>query len=155
MPNIPRKLVDKYTGPYHIIQRVGKLAYELEIPHKWKQHPVFNVTLLRKEKTSTLPGRSNEEPPPLEVDGEEEYEVADILDSRRWGRGHKLQYLVQWKGYGPEHNSWEAEEDLVHADSLVQAFHKRHPKHQEKAPRLRTLWDIATVPERLGVSRSI
>ena len=45
-------------------------------------------------------------PPPLEIiDGEEEYEVDEILDSRIYRK--KLQYLVKWKGYGHGDNTWE------------------------------------------------
>uniref|UniRef100_A0A8D0E9M8 Chromo domain-containing protein n=1 Tax=Salvator merianae TaxID=96440 RepID=A0A8D0E9M8_SALMN len=53
-----------------------------------------------------------------------EYEVAQILDSRRYqGR---LQYLVDWKGYGPEERSWENAAD-VHAPDLVRHFHDQYP----------------------------
>ena len=37
-------------------------------------------------------------PPPV-IDGKEEYEVETIVDSRRFGWGCQLQYLVHWKGY--------------------------------------------------------
>ena len=38
-------------------------------------------------------------PPPDLIDGEEEYEIEEILQSRKNGRGCKVQYLVKWKGY--------------------------------------------------------
>ncbi|KAM4702986.1 5-hydroxytryptamine receptor 3B [Rhinophrynus dorsalis] len=44
------------------------------------------------------------QPGPIQVEDHEEYEIQNILDSRRV-RGH-LQYLVHWKGYGPEERSW-------------------------------------------------
>jgi len=37
-----------------------------------------------------------------------------------------LQYLVKWKGYGYEENSWENAED-VHAPALVACFHCENP----------------------------
>ena len=43
------------------------------------------------------------------------YDVELIIDHRyvRNGRGpYKLQYLVKWEGYGPEHGSWEPEVNL-------------------------------------------
>jgi hypothetical protein len=41
-------------------------------------------------------------PPPTLVDGEEEYEVKEILDSRMCY--NCLEYLVKWKGYKKSHN---------------------------------------------------
>ena len=54
------------------------------------------------------------QPPPLpEIkDREEEWVVEEILDSRVVNRN--LRYLVKWEGFGVEHNSWEAWDD-VHA----------------------------------------
>ncbi|XP_066430844.1 vomeronasal type-2 receptor 26-like [Eleutherodactylus coqui] len=50
------------------------------------------------------------------VRGEVEYEVQEILDSHlRWGT---LQYLVAWKGFGPEDHSWVAARE-VHTPVLI------------------------------------
>ena len=38
----------------------------------------------------------------------------------------KLRYLVKWEGFGIEHNSWEAWDD-IHAPDLVADFHWKHP----------------------------
>ena len=97
-------------------------------------HPVFHVSLLTPHARSELPDRHPPEPALLEVEGEEEYEVEEVLDSRRYGRWKKLQYLVHWKGWGPEHNSWEAAEDLVHAPDAVCDFYAKFPN----APKART-----------------
>ena len=43
------KLSPRYVGPYNIFKRIGKVAYELELPAKLAVvHPVFNISLLRK-----------------------------------------------------------------------------------------------------------
>ena len=43
------KLAPRYVGPYRICQRVGKLAYELELPEELTRvHPVFHVSQLCK-----------------------------------------------------------------------------------------------------------
>ncbi|CAJ0968324.1 unnamed protein product [Ranitomeya imitator] len=63
-------------------------------------------------------------PAPVLVEGELEYVVEKILDSRISRR--KLQYLVKWKGYGQEDNSWVFASD-VHAADLVRAFHLAPP----------------------------
>ena len=43
------KLSPRYVGPYEILQRVGKVAYELEFPAELASvHPVFHVSMLNK-----------------------------------------------------------------------------------------------------------
>ncbi|MFN7685988.1 MAG: chromo domain-containing protein [Oligoflexia bacterium] len=88
-------------------------------------HPVFHVSLLEKYFANKLPGRVVPPPPPLVVDGSEEFEVEKILDSRMF-RG-RLQYLVKWKGYSVKDNTWQSPDDCSNAPDLVAAFHASHP----------------------------
>ena len=126
-PGLSRKLVDRYAGPYPVKRKVGNLAYELKLPKDIVLHPVFHVSLLLPHKESRLPGRHPPEPASIEVEGEEEYEVEEVLESRRYGRWKKLQYLVHWKGWGPEHDSWEDAKDLSNAPKVLDKFHSTHP----------------------------
>jgi len=89
-------------------------------------HPVFNVVKLTPAPPDPIVGRRRTPPPPPElIDGEEEYIVEEILDSRMFRR--KLQYLVKWEGYGIENNSWEYWDNLGNAAEVVADFHARHP----------------------------
>ena len=38
----------KFYGPYHIIQRIGEVAYKLVVPTQLKIHPIFHVSCLKK-----------------------------------------------------------------------------------------------------------
>ena len=88
-------------------------------------HLVFNVVKLTPAPTDPIVGRHPPpQPPPVLVDGEEEYEVEEILDSKMF-RG-KLRYKIKWKGYGPEHNNWEYATE-VHAPELVADFYCKNP----------------------------
>ena len=63
-----------------------------------KIHPVFHVCMLiPPSQLPDVPQRNPEPPPPVQVHGQEEFVVEQILNSRHY-RG-KLQYLVSWKGY--------------------------------------------------------
>ena len=43
------KLSPHYVGPYEIMQRVGKVSYELKLPNELASvHPVFHVSMLKK-----------------------------------------------------------------------------------------------------------
>jgi hypothetical protein len=63
-------------------------------------------------------------PPPTLVDGEEEYEVEAILDSRM--RYNRLEYLAKWKGYDKSYNQWEVHTQ-VHAKPKIAQFHRKYP----------------------------
>jgi Chromo (CHRromatin Organisation MOdifier) domain len=58
--------------------------------------------------------------------GEEEYEVEQVLNSRRFGHAKKLQYLLRWKGYSRAHNSWQDASE-IHTPDLVKEYHQRKP----------------------------
>ena len=121
-----RKLSHQRLGPFPINSQVGNGAYRLRLPLLMSRlHPVFNVVKLSLAPPDPIPGRQTSPPPlPEIVDGEEEWMVEEILDSRMVNR--KLCYLVKWEGFGVEHNSWEPW-DNVHALELVADFYQRHP----------------------------
>ena len=121
-----KKLSHRWLGPFPVEQKVGNGAYRLHLPAAMKRvHPVFNVVKLTLALEDPIVGRHAPPPPLLEiVDGEEEWVVKEILDSKVINR--KLCYLVKWKDFGVEHNSWEPW-DNVHAPDLVADFYRRHP----------------------------
>ncbi|GAW05911.1 reverse transcriptase-R -integrase [Lentinula edodes] len=64
-------------------------------------HPVFHVSQLEPVTPNPFPNRTQSPPPPIEVDGEEEYNIAEILDSkldRRYKRC-PLRYYIRWAGF--------------------------------------------------------
>jgi hypothetical protein len=118
------KLDSKKLGPFKIVEQVGTRSFRLELPQSMSRlHPVFHVSLLEPFRANDIPGRVAPPPPPIEIDGEAEYEVEAILDSRI--RRSKLTYLVEWKGY--EDHTWEPPENVEHAADLVTEFHTRYP----------------------------
>jgi len=64
-------------------------------------------------------------PGPVNMEGHPEYEVKEILSARKQGRG--IQYLVKWKDYGNEENTWEPCHHLDHAPDLIQEFYQKYP----------------------------
>jgi hypothetical protein len=60
---------------------------------------MFHANLLMPYKETELHGPNFTRPPPDLIDGEPEYEVEKILDTQPRGRGHKMHFLVKWKGY--------------------------------------------------------
>jgi hypothetical protein len=123
---LSKKLSHQQLGPYVVERQVAKNAYRLRLPKSMSRlHPVFNIVKLTPAPADPIPGRHPKPPPPPElVDGEEEYEVEEILDSKMF-RGW-LRFLIKWKGYGREHNSWEYAME-VHARKQVADFYQKHP----------------------------
>jgi hypothetical protein len=121
-----RKLSHRRLGPFPILKKVGNGAYKLRLPPSMSRlHPVFNVVKLTPAPVDPIDGRRPHPPPlPEIVDGEEEWIVEEILDSKMMNR--KLRYLVKWEGFGVEHNSWEPW-DNVHAQERIADFYRKHP----------------------------
>jgi Integrase zinc binding domain len=92
-----RKLVPKRYGPYKIKDKIGTIAYRLDLPSSMKIHDVFHVNLLFPYKETEAYGSAYMRPPPDLISNEEEYEVEFIRDARHKRRGQGLQYLVHWK----------------------------------------------------------
>ncbi|KAL0199986.1 hypothetical protein M9458_003173, partial [Cirrhinus mrigala] len=140
-----RTLSPRYVGPFKIIKQITPVAFRLELPAHNLVSPTFHVSLFKPAVDPGGEGDQDEaapaETPSLITEGEDIYQVNQILDSRR--RGGVLQYLVDWEGYGPEEQSWVNSKDILDPQ-LTAAFHQEHPGKPAPRPRGR--------PRRRGVA---
>jgi hypothetical protein len=94
-----------------------------------KCHNIHHISLLEPAGNDLYPGQCPNTPPPFEIDGEEEYFIEAILDSRIHRR--KLQYLVKWIGY--DMPDWEPAK--LHSQSeAVDRFHEKYPNKHGPLP---------------------
>ncbi|KAK3547941.1 hypothetical protein QTP70_001326 [Hemibagrus guttatus] len=123
-----RKLSPRFIGPFTIVRQVNPVTYRLQRPPEYKIHPVFHVSLLKPHHPSVLPstepGKAEEAPLPLLMDDGTAYLVKEILDSQC--HGGRLEYLVDWEGYGPKERSWVPRNDILDP-GLLEDFHANHP----------------------------
>ena len=125
-PDGNTKFQGRYIGPLKIIERIGKVAYKLDLPLSMNQHPVFHVSLLCKNKprpehmmpneTWSLSDENND------GDVSPTYEVDYIMDST--GTGNNERFLVKWKGFPEADATWEPEENLSGSLKTLRAFRR-------------------------------
>uniref|UniRef100_A0A3P9IIZ6 Gypsy retrotransposon integrase-like protein 1 n=1 Tax=Oryzias latipes TaxID=8090 RepID=A0A3P9IIZ6_ORYLA len=99
-----RKMQPRFIGPFTISRIINPVAVRLDLPRSMKVHPVFHVSKLKPVRNSPLQPDPTPPPAPRMVGGGPVYTVREILASRGVGRG--IQYLIDWKGYGPADRQW-------------------------------------------------
>ena len=75
-------------------------------------------------------GQRKETPQPVVIEGEEEWEVKKILN-KRTVRG-KEKFLVQWKGFTSEVDTWEGRENLTNEKKALKDFEKEYGRDIEE-----------------------
>ena len=131
------KIGQQFAGPFRVIEKIGKLAYRLELPPTIKIHNIISVAHLEPATNPTDDpySRARQESPPILVDGQEKWEIERILRKRvtRRGRGHRTEYLVRWVGYGPQDDTWISERNLGNAREILRDFNERENRDQDAA----------------------
>ncbi|XP_050227663.1 uncharacterized protein LOC126677201 [Mercurialis annua] len=108
------KLSPRYVGPYEIIDRIGAVAYKLDLPPDMSQvHPVFHISMLRKyiaDPSHVI------QPQTVEVNEELSYEEqpVEIVDTQlRKLRTKEIPMVkVLWRNHSVEECTWETEMDM-------------------------------------------
>ena len=114
----PSKKLDALHRKFTVTKVIGSHVLELDVPTGI--YPRFHVDLLRRAAKDPLPGQKQVDfqPPPIQVDGEDEWEVQEILCARtkKRGRGSVREALVRWTGYADP--TWEPIESLSDVEAL-------------------------------------
>ena len=104
-----KKLQQQFVGPFTIIKRMRRLAYELTIPDSWKIHNVISVTHLESAyaKNNSYHWAQPHHPSAIMAAGDTtpEWEVEKLVD-KDIRLNETIKYLIRWLGYGPEFNKW-------------------------------------------------
>ncbi|XP_070011738.1 uncharacterized protein [Nicotiana sylvestris] len=108
------KLSPRYVGPYQIVQRIGRVAYKLDLPPELEAiHPVFHISMLGKflgDPSCISPIEV------IEISENLSYEEihVDILDRqiRKLRTKEVASVKVLWRSNHVEEMTWEAEEDM-------------------------------------------
>jgi len=126
------KLTERFVGPYKIKAIISSNVVELELPATVKIHPVVNISRIRRY-VDQVKGQRKEAPQPVIVEGEEEWEVEKILNKKRI-RG-KDKYLVRWKGFTAEGDTWESRENLQNAGDSLREFEEEYGRDEKEVKR--------------------
>ena len=138
-------------GPFRVLERIGRLAYRLNIPEDWKIYDIFTIAQLEpcldpSEDPFKWPRPAK--PGPILADRDDtppEWELDRILDKRvvPRGRGVSTEYLLRWQGWGSEWDRWINVKNM-NADELI-AEYEQHAAQKPVRKRGRPRKDACTL----------
>ncbi|PXF41474.1 hypothetical protein BWQ96_08809 [Gracilariopsis chorda] len=118
--DLPQKWRPKFVGPLRILEKIGPVAYRLELPPDMKKaHNVFNVDRIRRYTTDDTTAYVNVF---VDAKGGIEQEVKAILRHR--GPKTRRQFLVHFVEETPNAALWHTRTDLKHCQDLVYEYEK-------------------------------
>ena len=118
------KLDYKKLSLFPIKKKILTSNYELSLPDEMHAHPIFHISLLEPAPKDTIVIT-----PRLDIEVyEEDYEPEKIIYKKRIDGETK--YLVKWKGYNNEDNTWEPARHLKKSQRLLRQFHQELRRKQ-------------------------
>jgi hypothetical protein len=109
-----QKLVQRGIGPFRISEKINDTVFRIEIPPKYRMHPIINQEHLTRYHRHNS-GLGGDVLPEMRPTAQEEvYEVERIVGHKKTGK-KGISYRVWWKGYGPEDDTYESEFNLRNA----------------------------------------
>ncbi len=119
------KLTQKGIGPFKIQEVVNPKVFKLRMSSLYPGSPVFNIDHLRIYRPSPSDWPEQTLMPETRVGNEKREEGVEEIVGHRY-RGGKLEFLVQWEGYGPQFDLWSSQGHVTNAPELVQAYKKEN-----------------------------
>ena len=117
-----KKLIERYVGPYTIEEVVSSNAVKLQLPSSMRIHLIVNINWIVQYREQ-VKGQKKEEGKPVEIEGVKEWEVEKILNKKKIREVEK--YLVWWKGFIVEGDTWKKLENLKNAGEALEEFEGR------------------------------
>ena len=112
------KLKTRFVGPFKIVEQISPAAFRLAMPHFFRGHNVFHVSVLKpyKQMDKRFPLRAaSSKPPPLYYQGGDAFWEVEKVTAMRGPKNKRL-YRVKWKGDYPD--TWEPLEHIQHTDAF-------------------------------------
>jgi hypothetical protein len=106
------KLSPRFYGPFQVTQRIGAVAYKLNLPPTSLIYPIFHVSNLKKKlgnQTASLPHL-----PQLTAEGTLalEPEIALARHLKKKGDKARAEILILWTGTTAQDATWEDLDEL-------------------------------------------
>ncbi|GKB37833.1 retrotransposable element Tf2 [Tanacetum coccineum] len=102
-----------YLRPFKIVQKIGQVAYKLELPDYSQLHNVVHVSQLKRCRHPS-PNQQMRSLPPCDNTGLFIVEPIAVLDRRLARRGNEAEVyvLVQWANGSEDEATWEPTSEL-------------------------------------------
>jgi hypothetical protein len=115
------KLSPNYYGPYKVLQKIGTMAYKLELSSSSLVHPVFHVSCLKKVIDDKIPVQTIF--PKLDKEGKIILEPESITDTIiLQPRNRSIsEYLIKWRKLPAEDSTWEDESFIQKHSKLLKS----------------------------------
>ena len=111
-----RKFVDRFVGPFIVVECIGNMAYCLDLSCSAALrgvHDVFYVLLLCGWLTNGV----HADVPSIKIDGKAEYKVSEIKGHRE--HQGEMQYLTLFVGFERSDDMWLSTAQVEHAPVLL------------------------------------
>jgi hypothetical protein len=134
-----KKLTHLWKGPYVVINKFpNQINYEVQLLRSPKEKLVVHASNMKKytEPHQTHLSKKLENnyreriQQRFQKEDKDEFEVEEILDKQR--EDGQLWYLVKWKNYDTDANSWEPIENLIHCRDMLKEFEQKKKDSEER-----------------------